>query len=155
MIMSSPSLSASSNLKEDISEALRPQVSLTQLHGEENPPSKKIKENELNNPDLVDWDEIDKETLSQTQLNDEEKPSPKKEKEDKVKDPNLVDWDENDKENPRNWSTGYKSWITLQLSLLALAASLGSSIIAPAEQAFAEYVGIRTEVAVLSISLYM
>jgi hypothetical protein len=71
------------------------------------------------------------------------------------KDPNIVDWEENDPENPRNWSTGYKTWITAQLGLLAFAASLGSSIISPAETKIAVYTGISSEVAVLPISLYM
>ena len=70
-------------------------------------------------------------------------------------DPFLVAWAEDDKENPRNWSTAYKSWITFQLGMLALAASLGSSIISPAEDTIAKYVGISTEVAVLSVSLYI
>ena len=73
----------------------------------------------------------------------------------KEKDWYLVDWDEDDQANPRNWSTGYKSWITFQLGMLALAASLGSSIIAPAENAISAYTGVSHEVAVLSISLYV
>lgn len=72
------------------------------------------------------------------------------------KDPNEVGWEgDNDQENPRNWSTGYKTWITFQLGMLALAASMGSSIIAPAEDDIAQYVGVSREVTVLSISLYM
>lgn len=91
-----------------------------------------------------------------TPPNDEENILPPKEESKKDgKDPNIVGWDENDKENPRNWSTGYKSWITFQLGMLALAASLGSSIIAPAENAIADDVGVSSEVAVLSVSLYM
>jgi multidrug resistance protein len=39
--------------------------------------------------------------------------------------------------------------------MLALAASLGSSIIAPAEEAIAAYTGVSVEVSVLSISLYV
>jgi hypothetical protein len=72
------------------------------------------------------------------------------------KDPNIVDWDgDGDSENPRNWSIGYKNWITFQLGMLALAASLGSSIISPGENAIAQYVGVSSEVTVLTISLYM
>jgi hypothetical protein len=74
----------------------------------------------------------------------------------KERDPNIVDWEgQDDQENPRNWSTGYKSWITLQLGLLALSASLGSSIIAPAENEISKYTGVSAEVGVLAISLYM
>ncbi len=91
---------------------------------------------------------------------DEENPSQvssEKEKEEKKdeKDSYLVDWEPNDKANPRNWSTAYKSFITFQLGMLALAASLGSSIISPAEDAIMAYTHISSEVAVLPISLYI
>jgi len=43
----------------------------------------------------------------------------------------LVQWEEGDKANPLNWTTAYKSWITFQLGMLALAASAGSSITSP------------------------
>lgn len=94
---------------------------------------------------------------SATPLNDEENAlPPKSEKHGKEKDPNQVDWDgDDDSENPRNFSTQYKAWITFQLGMLALAASLGSSIIAPAENDIAEYLGVSREVTVLTISLYM
>jgi len=94
---------------------------------------------------------------SPTPSNDEENVPPSKDEIERknTKDPNLVDWEENDKANPRNWTTGYKSWITFQLGMLALAASLGSSIIAPAEPAISIYVGVSREVTVLAISLYM
>lgn len=67
----------------------------------------------------------------------------------------LVDWTESDPDNPRNWSNGYKSWLTFQLGMLALAASLGSSIIAPAEDAISIYTGVSREVTVLCISFYI
>jgi hypothetical protein len=69
--------------------------------------------------------------------------------------PLLVDWEPNDKDNPRNWSVKFKVWCTFQLSLLAVAASLGSSIITPGTAAITEYTGISSELSVLSISLYM
>lgn len=90
----------------------------------------------------------------QQPVHDVENPNATK-KESNVKDPNLVDWDENDPDNPRNWSTTYKCWITFQLGMLALAASLGSSIISPAEGVISEYVGVSSEVMVLAISMYM
>lgn len=34
----------------------------------------------------------------------------------------LVKWEPGDN-NPRKWSTPYKSWVTLQLAMLAFAAS--------------------------------
>jgi hypothetical protein len=91
----------------------------------------------------------------QTPCDEENTPASKGEQQHESKDPNLVEWDEDDRENPRNWSTMYKCWITFQLGMLALAASLGSSIISPAESAIAAYVGVSREVAVLSISLYV
>ena len=89
---------------------------------------------------------------------DEENPSQVSEKEKEKKDEKdsyLVDWEPNDKANPRNWSTSYKSFITFQLGMLALSASLGSSIISPAEDAIMAYTHISAEVAVLPISLYI
>lgn len=76
-------------------------------------------------------------------------------KEKEEHDPFLVGWDDGEKANPRNWTTTYKSWITFQLGMLALCASLGSSIISPAEQTIANYTGISSEVAVLTIALYI
>lgn len=67
----------------------------------------------------------------------------------------LVDWNLNDPDNPRNWSFSYKYWVTFQLGMLALAASIGSSITAPAGKEIAKYTNISSEVSVLSISLYM
>ncbi|KAI5246875.1 MFS general substrate transporter [Aureobasidium subglaciale] len=67
----------------------------------------------------------------------------------------LVGWDPGEEANPMNWSTTHKSFITFILGMLALAASLGSSIISPAQRDIAEYTGISSEVAVLCISLYI
>ena len=67
----------------------------------------------------------------------------------------LVDWEPHDPANPRNWSTAYKSWITFLLGMLALAASLGSSIISPAEETIMRYTHISSEVSVLPISFYI
>lgn len=70
-------------------------------------------------------------------------------------DPYLVCFEEGDKENPRNWSTVHKSWITFQLGLLAFAASLGSSIISPANETIARYTNISTQVSLFTVSLYL
>jgi hypothetical protein len=70
-------------------------------------------------------------------------------------DPNLVTWKPNDRLNPRNWSTTYKSWLTFQLGMMALTASLGSSILSPTEDVLSEIFGISKEVTVLNVSLYM
>ncbi|GMF71650.1 unnamed protein product [Aspergillus oryzae] len=70
-------------------------------------------------------------------------------------DPNLVGWEENDPENPHNFSTLYKCWITFQLGMLALSASLGSSITSPAQTKLEAYLDISTEVSILPVSLYI
>jgi len=67
----------------------------------------------------------------------------------------MVKWDHNDPLNPQNWSVSFKWWVTFQLGMLALAGSLGSSIITPADNIIAAYVGVSSEVAVLDVSLYM
>jgi hypothetical protein len=67
----------------------------------------------------------------------------------------LVEWDVDDPGNPRNWSHGFKYWITLQLGMLAFAASIGSSITAPATASIAANINVSHEVAALSVSLYM
>ncbi|WWC66124.1 uncharacterized protein I206_100024 [Kwoniella pini CBS 10737] len=44
-------------------------------------------------------------------------------------DPTLVTWySDDDPENPQNWSTGYKSFVALQMSFLTFAVYIGSSI---------------------------
>lgn len=68
---------------------------------------------------------------------------------------NLVKWEENDKENPLNWSSKLKIWITFQLGMLAMAGSLASSIVSPANETISEYIGVSKEIGVLSVSLYM
>lgn len=67
----------------------------------------------------------------------------------------MVKWDVNDPLNPQNWPVSFKWWVTFQLGMLALAGSLGSSIITPADNIIAEYVGVSSEVAVLDVSLYL
>jgi MFS family permease len=67
----------------------------------------------------------------------------------------IVKWDENDPENPFNFPDSKKWFITFQLGLLALAASLGSSITSPANGAIAKYVGVSQEASVLTVSLYV
>lgn len=99
--------------------------------------------------------------LSLRRAHDEENPLPPvidgetKEKDIPDHDAFLVDWDDGEKANPKNWTSTYKSWITFQLGMLALSASLGSSIISPAEDAITSYTGISAEVGVLVISLYI
>jgi len=67
----------------------------------------------------------------------------------------LVKWEDGEKDNPRNFTPARKAFITFQLGMLALAASLGSSIISPAEPHIAKYLGLREEVTILTVSLYV
>ncbi|EGX92870.1 bicyclomycin resistance protein, putative [Cordyceps militaris CM01] len=60
-----------------------------------------------------------------------------------------------DPENPHNFSSAKKVSILIQMSLLALVGSLGTSIIAPAEPVIARYTNTSTEVATLVLSLYV
>lgn len=67
----------------------------------------------------------------------------------------LVKWDDGEKENPYNFTTARKSWITFQLGMLALTASLASSITGPAQSAIAKEFHVSVEATVLTISLYV
>lgn len=67
----------------------------------------------------------------------------------------LVKFDDNDAMNPRNFSTIHKAMITLQLGFMALAGSVGSSIIAPAEPVISTYLGVSQETTVLVVALYV
>lgn len=71
------------------------------------------------------------------------------------RDPNIVKWDEKDPENPRNWPTVKKALITVQLGMLAMAASLGSSIISPASDELAAEFGLSPVASVLTVSLFV
>jgi len=66
-----------------------------------------------------------------------------------------VEWDKDDPLNPQNWKVSYKCFVTLQLGFLALAPSFGSSVISPANQVIARYLGVSEEATVLNISLYV
>lgn len=67
----------------------------------------------------------------------------------------IVKWAPNDPLNPQNWSDRYRWWVTFQLGLLAFVGSLGSSILTPADDTIAAYIGVSNEVSVLSLSLYV
>ena len=68
----------------------------------------------------------------------------------------LVTWTEdNEQDNPRNWRPLYKCWLTFLLGMLALSASLGSSIIAPAKEDVGRYLGTGEQQTVLVVSLYV
>lgn len=70
-------------------------------------------------------------------------------------DPNVVRWEVGDKDDPRNWSLRYRAFCTLQLGLLAMAASMGSSIISPSAGVIASEFHISQQVTVFNISLYV
>lgn len=67
----------------------------------------------------------------------------------------LVQFDEGDPDNPRNFNSYYKAWLLFQMSMVCLAGSLGSSIMAPTEPTIAKYLNVSHEVTVLSISLFI
>jgi len=67
----------------------------------------------------------------------------------------LVKWEEGEKSNPRNFSSTRKAFLTFMLGMLALSASLGSSIIAPAKAELSDYLQISPEATVLTVSLYV
>lgn len=58
-------------------------------------------------------------------------------------------------EDPKHLGSWYKAWICFQMALLALTASIGSSIISPAEEVLSAYLGISLEATVLTVSLFV
>ena len=72
-----------------------------------------------------------------------------------ISDPYRVRWELNDPQNPQNWSTLYKSWLTFQISMLSMAASLGTAITSPAADSIADDFGISHELVILNVSLYL
>ncbi|KAK5996387.1 Major facilitator superfamily multidrug transporter FLU1 [Cladobotryum mycophilum] len=67
----------------------------------------------------------------------------------------LVKFEQDDPENPHNFSTGKKSFLLFQMSLLAWVGSLGTSIITLAEPVIAAYTHTSNEVAVLMMALFL
>ncbi|GAD98454.1 bicyclomycin resistance protein, putative [Paecilomyces variotii No. 5] len=67
----------------------------------------------------------------------------------------LVAWDKDDPANPKNFSSGYKMWMTAQMALLAFVGSFGASIISPAEATLAAEYNVSNEVTVLVLSLFV
>ena len=69
-----------------------------------------------------------------------------------------VDWEpdaSHDPLSPYSWSIKYRAWVTAQLALMAIAASLASAITAPASPVIAKYLGVTEEIVVLNVSLYV
>lgn len=67
----------------------------------------------------------------------------------------LVQFHDGDLDNPRNFNNYYKAWLTFQMSMICLAGSLGSSIMAPTESTIAKYLNVSHEITVLSVSLFV
>lgn len=67
----------------------------------------------------------------------------------------LVAWDKDDPANPKNFSSGYKLWMTTQMALLAFVGSFGASVISPAEATLAAEFNVSNEVTVLVLSLFV
>lgn len=68
---------------------------------------------------------------------------------------NIVSFDKDDPANPKNWSLRYRAFCTLQLALIASAASLGSSIISPAAEVISEEFNVSQQLVVFNVSLYV
>lgn len=67
----------------------------------------------------------------------------------------LVKFEDNDLENPRSFSSTYKGWLVFQLSLLTMAGSLASAIMAPSAEEMAEYLNIHLETTSLTVALFI
>lgn len=67
----------------------------------------------------------------------------------------VVNWKPLDAENPKNWTTTYRSWLTFQIGMLSMAASLGTAITSPAANIIADDFGISHELIILNVSLYL
>lgn len=67
----------------------------------------------------------------------------------------LVTFEAGEKSNPQNSHPAYKIWLTAQMSLLALAGALGSSILSSASAEIAEDVGVKSEVTSLTVALFV
>lgn len=66
-----------------------------------------------------------------------------------------VAFDKNDPLDPKNFSTTYKIWLVLQMSMLAMTGALGSSIISPGSASIVKYTGISIEVSSLTVALFI
>lgn len=67
----------------------------------------------------------------------------------------LVTFEAGEKSNPHNFHPVYKIWLTTQMSLLALAGALGSSILSSASSEIAEYATVSSEVTSLTVALFV
>lgn len=66
-----------------------------------------------------------------------------------------VKFEDDDPKNPKNYSSSHKAFLVIQMAMLALAGSLGSSIISPAATSIAEYTHTICEVTPLIVALFV
>ncbi|GAP90903.2 putative polyamine transporter 2 protein [Rosellinia necatrix] len=67
----------------------------------------------------------------------------------------LVTFRPDDPENPKNWSKAYKWYITMVVALTCFVVAFASSVITPDIDGVAEEFNVSTEVALLSITLFV
>ncbi|KAI0415010.1 major facilitator superfamily domain-containing protein [Xylaria grammica] len=67
----------------------------------------------------------------------------------------LVTFQPNDPENPKNWSKGFKWYITMVVAITCFVVAFASSIVTPDIDGVAEEFDVSNEVALLSITLFV
>lgn len=67
----------------------------------------------------------------------------------------LVQFELGDLKNPKNFSATYKAWVVLQMSLLAMAGSLGSSITSPAQGTIEKDMNASSNTTSLAVALFV
>lgn len=67
----------------------------------------------------------------------------------------IVDFEKSDPENPKSFRSWYKVFVTFQMSMLAFSGSLGSSIVSPAQSDIEGVFNVSSEVASLTLSLFV
>lgn len=67
----------------------------------------------------------------------------------------LVTFQPNDPENPKNWSKGFKWYITMVVATTCFVVAFASSIVTPDIEGVADEFGVSYEVALLSITLFV
>ncbi|WVQ97280.1 hypothetical protein IAU59_004391 [Kwoniella sp. CBS 9459] len=71
-------------------------------------------------------------------------------------DPNLVTWyGVDDPENPYNWSTGYKSFVALQMSFLTFAVYIGSAIYSSGLEGVMEQFDVSQTTALVGLTTFV
>jgi hypothetical protein len=84
-----------------------------------------------------------------------DEPTPHEHDHEQEKEAWLVGFEEADTENPKNFKPWYKAFLTFQMSMLAFSGSLGSSIVSPAQSEIEDRLHVSSEVASLTLSLFV